>query len=428
MANRWNTVSLPRAILVAIVNLLFVVPWYCVMLVSYVSWDEKKLLVGPKMAQGSNAFYTWLGLFYELPTWFHHAKSQMAHDTRYGIAVALLALVIAVFLMNFFILLPFAARPGDNRACLRHTLRTVLLSTGWIHIWFPVLSLVFLSLIFFGFRTGFENAMAPILMSLALLMFWTLVGQVRAVRTDYRSAAELPKPKDPTCDVCGYDLRAAASDGRCPECGKPVVESLGQANRPLTEWERHPSWLRLGAVFRQLYQLVFAPRSLFYSMPTREGQRAAQHWLIGSMVLVGLEAYLIVPSFAAVGVFEWWIGLFAGGLAVAVVWALLALMMVGIETAGIVVYGRFHGLHIELSAASKATCYSSILMLFWVFLGGCQLVALAAFWNNGYARHYLPRVSEGISVGSLAVAHIAGLLWYELTVYRGVRAIQYANK
>jgi hypothetical protein len=30
--------------------------------------------------------------------------------------------------------------------------------------------------------------------------------------------------------------------------------------------------------------------------------------------------------------------------------------------------------------------------------------------------------------GSLAVAHIGGLLWYELTVYRGIRAVQYANR
>jgi hypothetical protein len=29
---------------------------------------------------------------------------------------------------------------------------------------------------------------------------------------------------------------------------------------------------------------------------------------------------------------------------------------------------------------------------------------------------------------SLAVAHIGGLIWYELVVYRGIRAIQFANK
>src|SRR5438309_5648527 len=39
------------------------------------------------------------------------------------------------------------------------------------------------------------------------------------------------------CDRCGYDLRAHPQDGRCPECGASVAESLRLAAIP-----RRPAW------------------------------------------------------------------------------------------------------------------------------------------------------------------------------------------
>jgi hypothetical protein len=42
---------------------------------------------------------------------------------------------------------------------------------------------------------------------------------------------------DPLCHRCGYNLRAHAQDGKCPECGEPVAESQRQALIP-----RRPAW------------------------------------------------------------------------------------------------------------------------------------------------------------------------------------------
>jgi Zn finger protein HypA/HybF involved in hydrogenase expression len=33
------------------------------------------------------------------------------------------------------------------------------------------------------------------------------------------------------CTACGYDLRGLVLDGRCPECGTPVSESLARGSR-----------------------------------------------------------------------------------------------------------------------------------------------------------------------------------------------------
>src|SRR5207248_1444313 len=128
----------------------------------------------------------------------------------------------------------------------------------------------------------------------------------------------------------------ASATGRCPECGKPVVESLGPDVRTPTAWERNPSPFNLGVIVHQLGELIRHPQRLFYSMPTLTGHVAAHRWLSGALALIAGIAFFIVPAFKFTGLSEIeTTSIILGGLSVAIVWSLLALMMVGIETAGI---------------------------------------------------------------------------------------------
>jgi len=115
------------------------------------------------------------------------------------------------------------------------------------------------------------------------------------------------------------------------------------------------------------------------------------------------------------------------GFAVGIVWAMLGLMMVGIETAGIATFSRMKGTPVTLGTAAKVTAYSVPLMLPWVLLGGTQLLVYRWWWA-AYHLHVTLRTQQIALVGSLAVAHIGGLLWYEFTVYRGIRSVQFANR
>ena len=70
-------------------------------------------------------------------------------------------------------------------------------------------------------------------------------------------------------------------------------------------------------------------------------------------------------------------------------------------------------------------------MLPWVVLGGTQLIVYSYLANNNTIKHLVHgslRGEQVVLAVSLGIAHIGGLLWYELTVYRGIRAVQYANK
>jgi hypothetical protein len=51
-------------------------------------------------------------------------------------------------------------------------------------------------------------------------MHWTSLLEKRRIPATARVRADLP------CGGCGYNLRQALAVGRCPECGRPVLESL----------------------------------------------------------------------------------------------------------------------------------------------------------------------------------------------------------
>src|SRR6185437_7292348 len=193
----------------------------------------------------------------------------------------------------FFCLLPFAARPGRNKACVRHVIRTVLLGTGFVHIWGPVTTSVFIVVIAYRYAPDLAFILGPLLVTLSALILWAFAALVIAVRRDYRTPSDMPQPHDPTCDDCGYNLVAANLHGRCPECGKPVIESIGPDIRPVTAWERNPSLLNFKTIRHQLARLIRHPRKLFLDMPMLTGQSAAHRWLLYSLQLILLEAFLI---------------------------------------------------------------------------------------------------------------------------------------
>ena len=94
---------------------------------------------------------------------------------------------------------------------------------------------------------------------------------------------------------------------------------------------------------------------------------------------------------------------YAAGIAVASIWIFLGLMMVGIETAGIATIAYFRQRPVDLAAASKVTCYASTLLLFWVILGGLQVVPIALYGitdaSHYVTSHWGPRWDALITVG-----------------------------
>jgi len=350
-------------------------------------------------------------------------------------SVMLLLMVVGGFLsflvMLGFAIIPFVPLPGPSRSAIRHVIRTILLGTTMVYLWAAAFCLA---------RPVSDGLMAryefgdTVLLWLALgagLLVWAYVSLVSAATIDYRRPQDVPAPREPRCDDCGYDIHTIPLDSRCPECGKPVMDCLGDYVRPPTPWERKPSFMRLGLVCRQFFTLTFRPLSLFRVMPITTGHAAARRWLCLTIGLVFVEAFWVAPTIYLidrdlnVSAMEW--QTYAAGFTTSVAWAFLALMMVGIETAGVTAVSRYRKQPIDMAAASKVTCYASTPLFFWVILGIAQ-ADLLFWWVNLYhgPARYGDRMDSFFTITTFGIAHIGGLLLFEMTVYRGLRAVMYA--
>ena len=437
MSRAWTRASLLPAVFVAVFNILCGFLWSALLVLAAHIWSNIRPLKNQYhslwhaevVRQSADSIRT---------AWAAEWVNVATLD-RIALFVGVFLFILGAFILPYFVILPFGTRPGPNKACFRHVARTVLLGSGVVHWWGAAFVGILLAyaqwhMPDFLDPMNYARSVTPLLLAFTILSFWTLAVLVLAVRHECRGPADQPEPHDPWCDDCGYILTGVDPAGRCPECGRLIADSLGPYNRPPTPWERRPNFLNLPVILAQAAAVVSRPRTLFFSMPTLTGQAAAQRWLLGSTAVLFTLALSIVPALYLTLEAEWNVALVAGSLAMGLVWAVFGLMMVGVETAGIAAFSRMRGQKVYLSTSSKVTSYSALLMIPWIILGGAQLVAYTylSTLQQGHGIQRLFHVGlqgeQVILAASLSLAHIGGLLWYELTVYRGLRAIQYANK
>jgi hypothetical protein len=109
-----------------------------------------------------------------------------------------------------------------------------------------------------------------------------------------RIAPVVPAESDLLCEECGYTLNGLPHSGRCPECGKPVAESIG-TRRTAPPWEI-PGIRPMRAFVSTSIEIIFRPSKFYRTLPTRADLRAAKsfallHWLLAAF-LFSLAAYV----------------------------------------------------------------------------------------------------------------------------------------
>lgn len=114
------------------------------------------------------------------------------------------------------------------------------------------------------------------------------------------AASDVPAEHDTLCEGCGYRLNGLPDDSNCPECGKPIAQSLGSA-RQATRWEQ-PAPQRRGSRVRAFLStsasVVFRTTRFYRTLATRRDAHAARsfariHWIIAAL-LFALAATLHV--------------------------------------------------------------------------------------------------------------------------------------
>ncbi|CAG0999151.1 hypothetical protein PHYC_02758 [Phycisphaerales bacterium] len=242
------------------------------------------------------------------------------------------------------------------------------------------------------------------------------------------------------CETCGYELKGLEDSRTCPECGRLIFDS--QPNHRLgSPWQRSPglfSWART------LWQTLRRPR-LTFSQVHIDARWAAL--LIANLVLAA--TIFVAPLW---GTFvgdparharrESGLGAMAIQVAAAVVEILMIagvlFILTWIEYAGIRFFSRRRRWRLTRAAAWQVCAHASF---GWMFCGIFVGFALAALFSVQRLFGLAPtgRVdlrSMGIQfnedwyvilgIGGPLLACFAGVVIFEVLVYKGVRACRYA--
>lgn len=246
------------------------------------------------------------------------------------------------------------------------------------------------------------------------------------------------------CESCGYPLDASSANPRCPECGRPIHDSLA-ARRTGSAWQRRPG----------LFSFV-ATDAAMLARPGRVFDRLA---ILPRRGLGLLYLNLAIASFLLV---DPWVGVLVGdplraargndpvreGVLYAAVLAaemgaagITLYALTWIEVAGVQVFTRPRGWRVTREVAWQVCAHASV---GWIMAGLFPILLLAVLYTTTRffpqaSSRWLTRsfaapaiggrvnVQEIVTGAGLACSYLAGLLWFEVLVYRGVRACRFAN-
>jgi hypothetical protein len=241
------------------------------------------------------------------------------------------------------------------------------------------------------------------------------------------------------CESCGYNLKGAPPDSRCPECGQAVQESLPSAH-PGSPWQRRrgiASWARTG------WYTLFSPTRLFRSVSTAKVPRG----LLAVNLL--LSSALIVAPFTGVFIGDWarnvrgqgplieTLAYAASFLAQAVAVAAVLFAFTLFDVYGITLYARTKGWRLTSRTAWIVCAHASA---GWLVAGILPLLLMANYYVLGTLLKVdftgeVTGASSGpawtwqwvLGIGLPVLGYLLGLFAFEFAALRGARTCKFAN-
>lgn len=269
---------------------------------------------------------------------------------------------------------------------------------------------------------------------------WIIWSLVRAVATPR------PEPtfrRDPMCEFCGYNLIATPMDSRCPECGRAVVDSLGEHVRDGPPWGQGRFLGSLRHWGRNCLLAVLRPGQFGRMIPARtplfgHGRVFALHMTTAYVVgvaSVGIVRYLegqrLMRHDRDYYSFFTPIDEFGQVLLVCAFFLLILLAFLGLWAWLVTVTGRAYTGRNLGRVAMVMTAYATSLPVLWLFclFTGYAIVHGGELQNRIHRRLRNPYVDPELIVGAMwIIPTLIVVAWYCHSISRGVRAARWANR
>lgn len=227
------------------------------------------------------------------------------------------------------------------------------------------------------------------------------------------------------CGGCGYPLDAVRREPACPECGRPIAESL-PAYRIGSPWQRSaslPAWFKTASMLTRW-------RTLFDRISIDAGKN---RWLLrvnlGVASPLCAAAVLWQEAARAVQTGRGWGSVLGGGLLVVPMAYGFVWTLTRIEAFGLRFFGNRRGGRVSPAIARAVVAHASY---GWI-LAGLLAWAGAVASGNGLST-WLGEVTGGWAPGPVPVRPVAiglgffaGLLLFETLSYLGILRCRFAN-
>lgn len=260
--------------------------------------------------------------------------------------------------------------------------------------------------------------------------FWALFRAVGA----RRRVQSVTRP--PLCEACGYNLTATQMDGRCPECGRPIAESLGPDVRRGTLWQRRREVGFVNAWWRCVWDPILRPT--WFGRQVQVASPGADHrWFlaINLVPLFVVGAVGLLASYAADegrNRFRYatdvvWLGAPLTGWIVVVIMASCTLF----AAAAIGVSYRVSDKRNLMRGAVQVTAYLSGYLLLWAALAALGAVVAFLTYRHPLVRS-LPRTlhmnRQSLAAFAWFALNVVCAGVYAMLVSRAMIGLRYANR
>lgn len=259
----------------------------------------------------------------------------------------------------------------------------------------------------------------------AIGLLWLSI-LLRSTRS-YAGPAEGPAwtPRTPRCESCGYTIAHLPRSGNCPECGRPLIDSLPEHRSPPAFGEANGFINGVRAYGNTLHQVIFEPR-FFSHLAIHTTHRRARTFFLLTCLINSLLVFAATFGFEGRTPPKKAILLqpVADAVTAASVCFGIQMLLAGLLAALISAVRRR-----PMQAAGVVVFYSQSTLLMW----GVGLAALP--WAGYLLEPLLDRCPTNVAATSGAVIVMAiALTPFVLGTYgtlralrRGVRDSRYAN-
>jgi hypothetical protein len=225
------------------------------------------------------------------------------------------------------------------------------------------------------------------------------------------------------CELCGYVVEGLPAEGACPECGKPIVESLP---------ERRVAFQRSDLSLRSWLEILTRPvrtldtvridthrASTRWSAIIAAGGIGAAGWVIG----VGFQTLPPWPKAEPSEKSMYWLTLgLGGGIAWFLFLTIMLVVMTKTEEIGLRIIGNRRGYRITTNI-SRAIC--DLGSVGWLVASLCGSgAALLAASTEAIPNRTVPLWAYA----AVPLAALPGFLFFETFAWLGLRHLKYANR